>query len=160
MFTNFEIMQQQSKIYFFFESKKVDLRNRHQLRSFINSIFRKHKKKLTSLNYIFCSDQYLLEIKKTYLSHNYHTDIITFDLSENTQDIQAEIYISIDRVRDNAKTLKTTVKEELHRVIFHGVLHLCGYKDKTKSSQAEMRKAEDYYLQKYQRFCVPRETSA
>jgi rRNA maturation RNase YbeY len=90
-----------------------------------------------------------LEINKTYLSHNYHTDIITFDLSENTQDIQAEIYISIDRVRDNAKTLKTTVKEELHRVIFHGVLHLCGYKDKTKSSQAEMRKAEDYYLQKY-----------
>lgn len=82
------------------------------------------------------------------MNHDFYTDIITFDLSE-AEDIIAEIYISIDRVRDNAKALRTSFKSEIHRVIFHGALHLCGFGDKTKGEKAEMREKEDFYLLKY-----------
>ena len=82
------------------------------------------------------------------MKHDFYTDIITFDLSES-EDIIAEIYISIDRVRDNAKALGISFKSEIHRVIFHGALHLCGFGDKTKGEKTEMREKEDFYLQKY-----------
>lgn len=104
---------------------------------------------LKSLTYIFCSDEYLLEINRSHLKHNYYTDIITFDLSETPEAITGEIYISTDRVRDNAETLCVTLKEELHRVIFHGALHLCGYKDKTPKDAKAMRAAEDRSLHAY-----------
>jgi rRNA maturation RNase YbeY len=117
-------------------------------KDFLRSLFKKEKTQLQSLNYIFCSDDYLLEINKSYLSHNYYTDIITFDLSEGQGTI-GEIYISLDRVRDNAAQFKTSFKQELHRVIFHGALHLCGYKDKTKADQKLIREREDYWLKKY-----------
>ncbi len=109
---------------------EVPLRDRSRLKSFLPSIFKKEKKQLAELQYIFCSDDYLLSINKQYLDHDYYTDIITFDLSEPSQPINAEIYISVDRVRDNARSFGTTLKKELHRVIFHGALHLCGYGDK------------------------------
>lgn len=118
------------------------------LKSFIESLFTKEKKKISSINYIFCSDKKLLAINQQFLSHDFYTDIITFDLSDSGL-IQAEVYISIDRIRDNAKTLNTTFKSELHRVIFHGSLHLCGYRDKTRGEQGEMRKKEDFYLSRY-----------
>jgi len=97
------------------------------------------------LSYVFCSDDYLLEINNKHLKHNTLTDIITFDYSLGKQ-INSEIYISIDRVIENADSFDTTFANELHRVIIHGVLHLCGYKDNTKEAKAIMRNKEDYYL--------------
>lgn len=124
------------------------MENRNALKIFIERIFKKEKKGLGTINYIFCSDKRLLEINRTYLKHDYLTDIITFDLSEGLA-TTAEIYISIDRVKENARNNKVSFKNELHRVIFHGALHLCGYKDKKKEEIAEMRQKEDHYLALY-----------
>jgi len=140
-------MSTQSPIRFFFENKSVSLRNRTRLKAFIKSIFKQEGKSVESLNYIFCSDKRILEINRQFLNHDYYTDIITFDLSESAQ-ITAEIYISLDRVRDNAKTQATTLQSELHRVIFHGALHLCGYGDKTKAEVRVMRRKEEECLRK------------
>ena len=95
------------------------------------------------------NNPFLLNINRQHLSHDYYTDIITFDLSEKKNILEAEIYISVDRVRDNAKALGNPFYLELHRVIFHGLLHLMGYKDKQASDQKKMRKAEDDLLTKY-----------
>lgn len=121
--------------------------NRTLVKEVVKHLFKKEKKRLAGLTYIFCSDEYLLEINHQYLNHNYYTDIITFDLSEDKTQVTGEIYISIDRVKDNARDFKTTFQKELLRVIFHGALHLCGYKDKSNKEQTLMRKAEDKYLQ-------------
>ncbi len=139
------IMSSESKVYFFYEKKGFSLRNRGTLKDFIEKIFKKEKNLLGSINYIFCSDKKLLEINKTYLKHNFYTDIISFDLSSGPKKI-AEIYISVDRVRENAKSLGVSLNNELHRVIFHGALHICGYKDKTNKDRAVMRSKEDHYL--------------
>lgn len=136
-------------IQFFFLQHNIGLTKRSALKQFIQDIFKREKKALTNLSYIFCSDDYLLEINKAHLKHNYYTDIITFDLSEHQGQTTGEIYISIDRVRDNAASLGVSIKEELHRVIFHGALHLCGYKDKTAKDKGDMRVAEDKCLQMY-----------
>lgn len=136
-------------IQFFFLQQNISLTRRSSLKTFIKSIFKKEKQTLENLTYIFCSDDYLLEINRSHLNHDYYTDIVTFDLSETPGAITGEIYISTDRVRDNAATLGVTIKEELHRVIFHGALHLCGYKDKSPKDARQMRAAEDRYLTAY-----------
>ena len=127
----------------------MSLRERAKLKKFIEASFRKEKKKLRSLNFIFCSDQDLLEINQEYLNHNYYTDIITFELSEKGGPVEGEIYISVDRVRDNSQQLKESTAKELHRVIFHGVLHLCGYKDKRAEEKIRMREKEEELLSIY-----------
>lgn len=127
----------------------MSLRDRAKLKKFIEASFRKEKKKLRSLNFIFCSDQDLLEINQEYLNHNYYTDIITFELSEKDMPVEGEIYISVDRVRDNSQQLKESSSKELHRVIFHGVLHLCGYKDKEMKEKMRMREKEEQLLSNY-----------
>jgi rRNA maturation RNase YbeY len=104
---------------------------------------------MEEIHYIFCSDDYLLEINQQHLQHDFYTDIITFGLSDPGQPINAEVYISIDRVRENARKFHTPVNQELHRVIFHGALHLCGYKDKRRKDQVLMREMEDKYLHLY-----------
>jgi probable rRNA maturation factor len=101
------------------------------------------------LNYIFCTDEYLLQVNRDFLQHDYYTDIITFDLSDTSKRVSGEIYISVDRVKDNALTQGVSFTEELHRVIFHGALHLCGYKDKKPAEVKAMRSAEDKYLELY-----------
>lgn len=141
-------MSSKSKVYFFFDNVSVSLRERTGLKKRIEGIFINEKKKLGTLNYIFCSDRRLLEINRQYLQHDDYTDIITFDLSESKTETIGEIYISIDRVRDNANQLKVSFKKELVRVIFHGALHLCGYGDKTEKDKKSMRAREDYYLAK------------
>ncbi len=103
---------------------------------------------MQEIRYIFCSDEYLLQINRDHLQHDYYTDIVTFDLSEG-EAIIAEVYISTDRVKDNALTLATGYTAEMLRVIFHGALHLCGYKDKSKKQATLMRKMEDAYLKRY-----------
>jgi probable rRNA maturation factor len=137
------------QIQFFFPANNIELKNRTRLKQFIGSIFKKHKRKLDSLNYIFCNDEYLLQINRDHLKHDYYTDIITFDLSVTADTIEGEVYISTDRVRDNAASLNNTITAELHRVIFHGALHLCGYKDKRPQDIKRMRKAEDDCLIEY-----------
>ncbi len=134
---------------FFFTDKNVSLTDRTRLKAFIKGIFKKEKRSFESLSYVFCSDEYLLEINRQYLQHDYYTDIITFDLSEPNSPLEGDIYISIDRVRENAKSLQVSIQEELHRVIFHGALHLCGFKDKKPADILAMRNAENKYLKRY-----------
>jgi rRNA maturation RNase YbeY len=133
----------------FLEGGSFTLTERNALKAFIISLFKKEKTAISDLQYIFCSDDYLLEINKQYLQHDYYTDIITFGLSGPGQPVEGEIYISVDRVRDNAANFGSTFKREMHRVIFHGALHLCGYKDKKKDEEITMRKTEDKYLKLY-----------
>jgi rRNA maturation RNase YbeY len=129
----------------------VSLEERTRLKQFIVTLFQKEKKKLAELQYIFCSDPYLLEINRQFLQHDFYTDIITFPLSDPGQPISGEIYISVDRVRDNTREFGSSLKKELHRVIFHGALHLCGYKDKSPQDEKLMREMEDKYLALYDR---------
>jgi rRNA maturation RNase YbeY len=130
--------------------ENVTLANRSALKLFILSMLKKEKKKPGTISYVFCSDDFILEINRNFLNHNYFTDIITFDLSApGSLVIDAEIYISVDTIRDNAKRFNTSISRELHRVIFHGILHLCGYKDKTVMEKKKMTKKEDYYLNLY-----------
>lgn len=105
-----------------------------------------HKFNVSELNYIFCSDEYLLEVNKNYLQHDYYTDIITFDNSEEENIIEGDIFISTDRVEDNEKELDVPRGTEILRVMAHGILHLCGFKDKSDSEAKEMRKQEDVCL--------------
>ncbi|MFI5217993.1 MAG: rRNA maturation RNase YbeY [Bacteroidia bacterium] len=137
-------------ILFFTEGIKFSLKNNTELCRWIIVSTRKEGFVIDELNYIFCSDDYLLSLNQRFLSHDEYTDIITFDHSFNKKQISAEIFISIKRVKENAKTFKTTFQNELHRVMIHGVLHLTGYKDKTKKQQQAIRKKEDYYLRKLQ----------
>lgn len=138
----------ESKIYFFFKTQ-VSLRNRTYLKAFIALLFKKEGKQLESLNYVFCTDKELLKINRQYLKHDFYTDIITFELSPVKTNVLGEIYISVDRVKDNAKQLGEPFHNELHRVIFHGALHLCGYADRTKNEKEQMRLLENYCLKNY-----------
>ena len=137
-----------NKVGFHNKLKYLKLPARKQLKDFIVFLFKNENRELHSLNYIFCSDKDLLKLNIEYLKHDYFTDIITFDLSENSA-VTGEFYISIDRVKENAEELNLTFSQELHRVIFHGALHLCGYRDKTPKEQRLMRKKEDEYLNRY-----------
>ncbi len=146
------------KVHFYFHNRKYSLRDRSGLSSAIEDLFTREKKKLQEINYVFCSDEHLLDINRTYLKHDYYTDIITFDISEPGDPISGEIYISLDRVKENAMGLNVSMKEELCRVVFHGALHLCGYKDKKKREVKKMRAKEDYYLSGYLKK-LPRSTA-
>jgi probable rRNA maturation factor len=135
---------------FFYDTVTSGLKNRNKLKEFIPNLFMVEGRRLDSLSVIFCSDEYLLNMNKTHLNHDYYTDIITFDLSETKKGaITGELYISIDRIKENAQTQKVEYNTELHRVIFHGCLHLCGYIDKSKQDIVEIRGKEDFYLKEY-----------
>ena len=137
------------KIQFHFLDRKPALKERNKLKIFVEDLFKVEKKGLESLSYIFCSDEHLLKVNVEFLNHDFYTDVITFEFTSASSDTQGEVYISVDRIKDNAKELGVSFKEELHRVIFHGALHLCGYKDKTKKDETLMRGAENKYLQLY-----------
>ena len=124
------------------------LRNRKGLKAFIEKIFRLEGKPLRSMQFIFCSDSYLLKINREFLSRDYLTDVISFDLSSDSN-AEGEVYISMDRIRANASLFKRPIVEELHRVIFHGALHVCGYDDSSKNQKVEMTGLENHYLSKY-----------
>ena len=136
-------------VHFFFQDINLGLKNRKKLKDFIILLFKKEGKKIEQLNYIFCNDKYLLEINKKYLEHNFYTDIITFELSHDKEPIIADIYISKERVQENAYLLAESFQTELHRVIFHGALHLCNYHDKGKKQKSRMKRREDHYLKRY-----------
>ena len=119
---------------------------RKKLKEAIAELMAEESKPFASLDYIFCSDEYLLDINQNFLNHDDLTDIITFDLSDNVEELKGEIYISVERVKDNSIVFNTSFQEELTRVVFHGALHLCGYNDKSKKDQVAIRLKEDYYL--------------
>lgn len=136
-------------ISFINNNSKPTLQHKLLLKKFIANLFKNEKTALSSLTYIFCSDDYLLQVNRSFLKHDFYTDVITFNFNEPKKPIEGEVYISVDRVKENAKDLKTSFKKELHRVIFHAALHLCGYKDKIKQDIILMRSKEDEYLEKY-----------
>ena len=133
-------------IEFYSEDVEFSLSNPEQVADWIASIVEQHEYELANLTYIFCSDDYLHQINVEYLDHDTLTDIITFDNADEEGMIESDIFVSIDRVRDNAQTLGIPFEDELHRVLIHGVLHLLGYKDKTEEQEAQMRKQEDSCL--------------
>ena len=134
-------------INFFYEDISFRLSQPENTQKWIAEIIRSEAYHLKELNYIFCSDPYLHKINLEYLNHDTYTDIITFDHRETEKaEIQGEIYISIDRVTENANTYNKPFKQELHRVIIHGVLHLLGYQDLSEAEKKEMRKKEEACL--------------
>ena len=133
-------------IYFFSEEVSFKPKSVTLLRSWIQETIIQENHELSELNFIFCSDDYLLKINQQYLDHDTYTDIITFDHSEEKESIYGDVFISIDRVKENSKEFKTTFLNELHRVIIHGTLHLLGYTDKNKTSKAQMTAKENQYL--------------
>ncbi len=133
-------------IHFISEYIEFTLKLKTKLRQWIKSTIEHNHKKLQLINYIFTSDDYLLKINKQYLDHETLTDIITFDQSSNPNLVEADIFISIERVKENSKKLKVLFSDELHRVMIHGILHILGYNDKVESEKKEMRKKENHYL--------------
>tara|TARA_X000000950_G_C13665304_1_gene557648 strand:+ start:259 stop:693 length:435 start_codon:yes stop_codon:yes gene_type:complete len=131
----------------FFHSEEIDfkLKKKKKVRNWLTELALTEDKTIEELNYIFCSDEYLLAVNKEHLDHDYYTDVITFDYCENNT-ISGDIFISIDRTNENAKTFGKSSKNELRRVMAHGLLHLMGYKDKSEDEAAQMRKMEDFAL--------------
>jgi len=135
-----------NSIDFYFEDVNPIQIHKKVLILHLNSLIKNELKKTGDISVIFCSDNYLLKMNKDYLDHDYYTDIITFDYVEEDR-ISGDLFISLDRVKENAEKFETTVIHELYRVVFHGILHLVGYKDKSKEEQKLMKKKENYYLE-------------
>ena len=135
-----------SKINFFTEETNYNLKGKTAIRKWITETITNEGYALNELNFIFCSDEYLLRVNQDFLQHDYYTDVITFDNSEELKMILGDIFISIDRVKDNARQNKVSTHDELSRIIIHGTLHLLGYRDKTKKAKGEMTAKEDFYL--------------
>ncbi len=137
-----------AKINFFTEDITYTLKNKTIIKKWIESTIVEEGYQLAELNFILCSDEYLLRINQDFLQHDDYTDVITFDNSEELKTIAGDIFISLDRIKENASNFKSTTVTELCRVIIHGTLRLLGYKDKTKAAKTEMTAKEDYYLGK------------
>ena len=136
-------------ISFFCEDIDFTLKEKAKVRNWIaDTIKVEGFKRVGELSFVFCSDEYLLQINLQYLNHDTYTDIVTFDSSEDEDVISGDIFISIERIRENAEKFGVTERDELHRVIIHGVLHLCGYYDKTKQEKDLMSSKENEYLSK------------
>ena len=135
-----------AKINFFIEEIDFKLKNKKALRNWIEQTIVAENHILKEINFIFCNDEYLLKINQDYLQHNTYTDIITFDNSEKDKEIVSDIFISVERVAENALTYQITTLQELHRVLIHGTLHLLGYKDKSPKEKKLMTAKENFYL--------------
>lgn len=133
-------------IQFFFE--EVENKILPNYTKWLEDIISSEYKKLGKINYIICDDHYLLKINQDFLQHDYYTDIITFDKVKG-KTINADIFVSLQRIEDNAESMQKNEEEELRRVLAHGLLHLIGYKDKTEEEQILMRSKEDFYLDQY-----------
>jgi rRNA maturation RNase YbeY len=127
--------------------------SKKSLKEFLKKLASNEDKQLKDISVVFTDDDYLLEVNKQYLNHDYYTDVITFDYSSDPY-VSGDIMISLDRVKDNAEALKVSFEDELYRVVFHGLLHLCGYKDKSDTDEKLMRTKENFYLDLF----VSRET--
>lgn len=141
-----------SKINFFTEEIDFKLKNKKYLRSWIEATIVAENYVLKEVNYIFCPDAYLLKINQDYLRHDTYTDIITFDNADTEKEIVGDIFISAERVAENASTYQLAFLQELYRVMIHGALHLCGYKDKSPKDKKLMTGKENFYLSRIQDF--------
>jgi probable rRNA maturation factor len=135
-------------IHFCTEDITFSLKEKLKHKAWLNEVAKQEGKRILELSYVFCSDDYLLQINQEYLNHDTLTDIVTFDNSEDPQKIEGDIFISIDRVKENGEKLSTS-STELERVMVHGLLHLLGYKDKKKEDKALMTEKEDFYIKQY-----------
>ena len=135
-------------IQFCTEDITFSLKEKLKHKSWLNEVAKQEGKKILELSYVFCSDDYLLQINQEYLNHDTLTDIVTFDNSEDPKKIEGDIFISIDRVKENGEKLGTS-ETELERVMVHGLLHLLGYKDKKKEDKTLMTEKEDFYIKQY-----------
>ncbi|MFT5617919.1 MAG: putative rRNA maturation factor [Arenicella sp.] len=135
-------------ISFFSEEIDFELSNQEKISSWLGSAIEEYEKQLVEISYVFCSDEYLHKINVEYLNHDTYTDIITFDNSETEEEVESDIFVSVDRVKENAKEFGVSFEQELHRVLIHGLLHLLGFKDKTETEATEMRKQEEAWLRK------------
>ena len=133
-------------IAFFSEDTEFKPTSIRKLKQWVRNVIRREQSLTGNINYIFCSRSYLFNLNRSYLSHHYHTDILTFDQSTLPGTISGDIYISIDQVRDNARLYGESFQRELRRVMIHGILHLLGYNDQTPEEENEMRKKEEAYL--------------
>ncbi len=129
----------------FHSETSFNIKNKSIYKKWIKVCIRSQKKKIGAINYIFCDNAYLLKINQEYLNHDTYTDIISFDYSDETK-LSGDIFISIESVKQNAETFSSSFKNELDRVLIHGILHFIGFKDKSKEDKKEMRRQEDYYL--------------
>jgi rRNA maturation RNase YbeY len=136
-------------IQFFSEGIPFVLNNKTATRKWLNAVVREEKKKSWYINFIFCGDDYLLELNRTYLKHETLTDILTFPYLDDPGVISGDIFISIERVKENAEEFRQEFQKELRRVMVHGVLHLIGYSDHGKKMKEIMTQQEDYYLAKF-----------
>ena len=136
-------------INFFNEDIEFKLKDKNNFKAWLKKVAEIEGFRINDLNYIFCSDQYLLKINLEYLDHDTYTDIITFDNSEDDNIIEGDIFVSIERIIDNSKTINTLFEEEIKRVIVHGLLHLCGYDDHSIEDKAKMRILESQYIMKF-----------
>lgn len=137
-------------INYFFENidqKNIDF----NISTWLEDLILSENKKPGDINYIFCDDEYLLKVNQEYLHHDYYTDIITFDYVKG-KTIAGDIFVSLPRILDNASTLSQDFESEFRRVLAHGLLHLCGYKDKTEEEASTMRQKEDFYINRYLNF--------
>ena len=134
---------------FFSEKKTFKITKKKKIRLLVKEICKVEGVDISFLNYIFCTDKYLLEINRKHLNHNFLTDIITFDFSENNNTAEGDLYISVDRIEDNAKKYRVLFTKELIRVVIHGLLHLIGYKDGSEKEKKRMRSLENKYLSLY-----------
>ncbi len=139
-------MPSSGQINFFSEGISFRLQQKRALRTWIVEVLSRFGKSCHAINFIFCSDRFLLEMNKSFLKHDYFTDILTFPVKLPGNDVAADIFISIDRVRENANKFEVSFMEELHRVMIHGILHLMGYRDKLQPEKKRMRKMEDKML--------------
>lgn len=137
-----------SSISFFNADVSYVLRSKNGIRLWLSDVIKKEGFRIGELSIILCSDEYLFKMNVQYLKHKSYTDIITFDQSESKGEVSGELYLSIDRIKDNAKTLNINLVDELHRVVAHGTLHLCGYGDKDPKSKLKMTRKENFYLLK------------
>ena len=138
-----------SNVQFRSADRSLQLPGRSALKAFIAGIFKKEKQALASITYVFCSDAFLLQMNRDFLQHDYYTDIITFDLGTEKKSISGELYISLDRVKDNAVTLGQKFSSEFIRVVAHGLLHLIGFQDKKSEQIVEMRACENESIELY-----------
>lgn len=133
-------------IHYFNEEVNFQLNSENDTSEWVTKIIHNHNKVIEEINYIFCSDEYLLEINKQHLNHDYYTDIITFDNSEEEDQVASDIFISVDRIRENSVSQSVSFEIELHRVMIHGILHLLGFGDNTPVEKKVMREKEDACL--------------
>jgi len=135
-----------NKIFFYPDDRPVDLKKRMLVKQLITRIFLLEKTDLYQVNYIFCSDENVWSINRKYLKHDFYTDVITFTLSQKSEPVSGEVYLSTDRIKDNAKNYNESYQTELLRVLIHGALHLCGFDDNTRAQKILMRQKESFYL--------------